>query len=220
MFAAEQPSRRLRTAAITAGMAVVVSAVVTGIVIASTSAGPEVASTRSADRTTPVVPTSVVAVPIGAAGDRLAAMTVTGLAVADARDGTIDGRAVVELHGGGRVEARRVWSDQRIVLVSTSPVTPENADDAGWDPLEIRSTDGEVVDVALLGDHPDPLRSRLDRIEAFTEPLEGVDWSSVAEGTPVVDGEGMLIGLCSPHGTGVDLLALSDDAIAATSIDR
>jgi len=225
VFAAEQPSRRLRTAAITSGMVVVIAAVVIGIVIASAPAGPEVASVRRAERPDGTAPASVVAVPIRSASGGVAAMTVTGLAVADARDGTLDGRAVVDLHGGGRVEARRLWADQRIAIVATSPVGADaGASDLhpipAGEPLPVGTPGDEMSDVTLLGDHPDPLLSRLDRVEAFAEPLDGIDWSSVAEGTPVVDGDGVLVGLCSPHDTGVDLVAFSADAIAATSADR
>lgn len=220
MFAAEPPSRRLRTAAIVSGTVAVVAAVAVGAIIATAPAGPQVAQVRRAARPVATEPAAVVAVPIRSGSGAVAAMTVTGMAVADAHDGTTDGRAVVTLHGGGRVEVRRVWSDQRIVIVTTEPTATTVAPVDVYEPLATASVDVSSLSVSLDGDHPASLVEHLGRVAAFAEPLTGMDWSSVAEGTPVVDAEGHLIGLCSPHDSGVDLLAFSPDAIAATVVDR
>lgn len=223
MFAAEPPSRRLRVAAIVSGTAAVIAAIAVGIVIASAPTGPEVALVRSADRQPSGGSADVVAVPIQTPMGGVAAMTVTGLAAADAVDGSLDGRAVVDLHGGGRVEARRLWSDQRIAIVATSPIDPDGADTATTfvvQPLTVGSDDASSAAVSLHGDHPESLISRLDRVAAFADPIEGIDLSSVADGTPVVDGEGALVALCSPSGSRVDLVAFSPDAVSATVADR
>ena len=220
VFAAEPPSRRLRTAAIVSGTVAVTAAVAVGAIIATAPTGPQVAQVRRAERPAAAEPAEVVAVPIRSGSGSVAAMTVTGMALADALDGTTDGRAVVTLHGGGRVEARRVWSDQRIVIVATDPTATTAAAVDLYEPLATAPDDASTLSVSLDGDHPASLVEHLDRVAAFAEPLTGMDWSSVAEGTPVVDAEGHLIGLCSPHDSGVDLLAFSPDAIAATAVDR
>jgi hypothetical protein len=222
VFAAEPPSRRLRAAAIVSGTTAVIVAIAIGIVIASAPTGPEVATVRSADRQPTDRRADIVAVPINTPTGDIAAMTVTGLAAADAGDGSIDGRAVVDLHGGGRVEARRLWSDQRIVIVATSPVesTAERTPTFVVEPLVVESADASSMTVALHGEHPESLVTRLDRVAAFADPIDGIDLSSVADGTPVVDGDGTLVALCSPSGSGVELLAFSPDAVAATLAGR
>ena len=221
MFAAEPPSRRLRTAAIVSGTVAVTAAVAIGAIIATAPTGPQVAQVRRAERPAEPDPTSVVAVPIRSASGSVAAMTVTGMAVADAVDGSTDGRAIVTLLGGGKVEVRRVWSDQRIVIVATEPTAATDASSVDvYEPLATAPDDISALAVTLDGEHPTSLLQHLDRVAAFAEPLTGMDWSSVAEGTPVVDAEGNLVGLCSPHDSGVDLLAFSPDAIAATAVDR
>lgn len=221
VFAAEPPSRRLRTAAIVSGSVAVAAAVAVGAIIATAPAGPQVAQVRRAERPAATDPADVVAVPIRSGSGSVAAMTVTGMAVADALDGTTDGRADVTLHGGGRVEVRRIWSDQRIVIVATDTPAHSGAPPiAVYEPLATASDEVATLAVTLAGDHPPSLVEHLDRVAAFAEPLDGMDWSSVIEGTPVVDAEGNLVGLCSPHDSGVDLLAFSPDAIAATAVDR
>lgn len=199
VFAAEPPSRRLRTAALgSAGLAFVLIGALSLYLIVD-SVGPEVATTvRLANRQ----PT-VMAIPVDSTED-VALVSARGMAIADSADGVADGMGMVSLPDGRRVEAEGRQTTGDLVIVSI------NASGGARYTAMAPSTD---MTMTLDGEHPPELMARLVSKRSFEE-LSSVP-ASIVDGTPVLDNAGNLIGLCSPHPDGIDLLLIDEALLSA-----
>jgi S1-C subfamily serine protease len=140
----------------------------------------------------PTVPASVAV----AIGDGTLVLT-TAAAVGDER--------VVELHraSGERTEARVLLVDQRSGLAVLAPSgDPLDA------PMQVAPDAHDGDEVTVLGD---VVRSGLLRFTDGTAQLDSWDAAATtAEGTPVLDGSGDLVGLCSGSSGSLRVLLLSD----------
>ena len=199
VFAAEPPSRRLRAAAVISSALACIGIGLAAWLVATGSTGPEVGiSSRRAQRQA-----TVFAIPVDTAPG-VALTTRRGMAGADGADGTADGIASVSLIDGTRVEVRHQQSIGNLVVV-----TIESDDVAAFTAIAASNT----TTMTIVGNHPDSLIERLGNRESFaalTSPP-----SSISDGTPVVDAQGHLIGLCSPHTGGVDLILIDEAVLGA-----
>jgi len=198
VFAAEPPSRRLRAAAVISSALACIGIGLAAWLVATGSTGPEVGiSSRSAQRP------MVVAVPVDAAAG-VAVLTWRGMARADGADGEADGVASVSLLDGTRIEVRHRSSVGDLVVVSI--------DGDNTEPFTAIAPLNDTA-MSIVGNHPDSLSKRLVDVESFAELSSAP--ASIVDGTPVLDTDGHLIGLCSPHADGVDLILIDEAVLAA-----
>lgn len=126
------------------------------------------------------------------------------MAIADAADGTEDGLGMVSLPNGQRVMAEARHVSGRLLVVS---IEGEIEDEFAAVVAQSETT------MTLAGDHPAALIDQLVDSESF-ERLSTAP-ASILDGTPVLDSDGHLIGLCSPRPDGVDVLLIDEGLLAA-----
>lgn len=134
----------------------------------------------------------------------MALVTDRGMAIADAADGAEDGLGMVSLPDGQQVIAQTRHRSGRLLIVSIEGGTRTEF------AVTVARSDTAMT---LAGDHPAALIDELVDGESFKRLSTAP--ASIIDGTPVLNPDGHLIGLCSPRADGVDVLLIDEGLLDA-----